>query len=122
MTLLEKSWNDSLSERFIKPNITLVLSPKVQVLMSNLLFIISFLAIVPVLILIWKVASTNETGGLVLYAFYLSIGISVGWFLYGLFILKNVIVAASSFSLIVVKCVLVYMIINANKTNDEEEK
>lgn len=108
-----KSWNDSLADKFVKPVVKVKLSGNTSALLSNALFVVSILGVLPYLILIWKVEDTQKTGGLVLNAFYLGVIISLTWMLYGIFVLKNVIVILSSFLILLAKAYLIYVIIKA---------
>ncbi len=112
-----KSWNDTLSDKFVKPVVPVKFSEDKKAVLSNVLFVVSLMSVIPYLILLWRVIDTKKTGGLVLYAFYLAIFISVVWLLYGIFVIENVIVILSSSLLIIVKSVLVYAIIKARSEN-----
>lgn len=119
---MSTSWNDSLTKKFINPIITYRPSESTKILLSNILFIVAALSIIPYLILIWKVYKTHKTGGLILTAYYFGLFISTTWLLYGMFVLRNFIVIISSLLLIIVKATLIFLIYRSRSSNSESEE
>lgn len=102
------SWNDKLAKKMFGEEHRF--SESINAKISNFLFLVSLLAIVPVIIVITNVNKNKRTEGLVLKAVCLSIFISSTWIFYGIFVAKNPIIIISSSFLIMANAYLIYSV------------
>lgn len=104
------SWNDKLSNKFLSYRINNIFGNGMKRIISNILFIISLAAIIPIGITIFNVVKQQDASGLVFWAIILSIIISSIWILYGFFVIKNFVVVLSSLLILTFNSILAYYV------------
>lgn len=113
-----KSWNDYLTETIISPAITYRPSEYTEVLLSNLVFIVSILSIIPIIVIIWEFYNPGNNDIYSIGAYIFAIIISIIWLLYGFLILRNFIVVFGAIILILAKAFLIFLLYRRIKNKE----
>ena len=90
-------------------------------LLANVLFVVIILQALPTYAHAWSVYRTRTHEGILMWTVILQIVLAIGWILYGLFVVKNLLVVISAAILLLGNILLALALRSARSDSDEIE-